>query len=84
MTNLIRQKVLEKLDNFNEYFGYLKKLQKEVKSEKPFVSDFHLFGNTERHLQLCIQSIIDICHLLVLDIDSKKPGDNYEVVSISF
>jgi hypothetical protein len=54
MTSLSRQKILEKLENFQEYLGYLQQLKTEAKDEYTFVSDFHLFGNTERYLQLCI------------------------------
>lgn len=84
MTTLSRQKILEKLENFREYLGYLKQLQQEAKSEQIFVSDFHLFGNTERYLQLCIQGIIDILNLVIIDLKLKRPEDNYEAVSILF
>src|SRR3989344_4065725 len=84
MTALTRSKILEKLENFNEYLGYLRQLQKEAKNEKIFVSDFHLFGNTERYLQLCIQIIIDIAHLIIIDLGLKRPEDNYEAISILF
>lgn len=82
MTNLTRNKILEKLENLDEYLGYLKQLQKEAKSEKVFISDFHLFGNTERYLQLCVQIIIDTSHLIIIDLCLKKPEDNYEAISI--
>ncbi len=84
MTTLSRQKILEKLENFREYLGYLRQLQKEAKSEQAFVSDFHLFGNTERYLQLCIQSIIDGVNLIIIDLGLERPEDNYEAISILF
>ncbi len=84
MTNLTQQKILEKLENFNEYLKYLYQLQKETKDEKSFLADFHLFGNTERYLQLCVQVIVDISHLIIIDLGLKKPEDNYEAISILF
>lgn len=84
MSDLIKQKILEKLENFDEYLGYLKQLQEEAKSENVFISDFHLFGNTERYLHLCIQIIIDISHLIIIDLGLKRPEDNYEAISILF
>ena len=50
MNSLTQQKILEKIENFNEYLSYLYQLQKETKNEEVFISDFHLFGNTERYL----------------------------------
>src|SRR3989344_4419668 len=84
MTSLTRQKILEKLENFQEYLKYLYQLRQEARSEKVFLRDFHLFGNTERYLQLSIQSIIDIAHLIIIDLNLKRPEDNYEAISILF
>lgn len=84
MTSISQQKILEKLENLNEYLGYLKQLKKETKNEKNFLSDFHLFGNVERYLQLSIQAIIDSSHLIIIDLGLRKPEDNYEAVSILF
>lgn len=84
MTSLTRQKIFEKLENFNQYLNYLYQLRKEVKTKKDFLSDFHLFGNTERYLQLTIQIIIDICHLAIIDLEIERPDDNYEAISILF
>ena len=84
MTSLSRQKILEKLENFQEYLGYLKQLQKEVKTEQDFIADFHLFGNTERYLQLCVQGIIDVLNLIIIDLGLERPEDNYEAISILF
>lgn len=84
MTSFSQGKILEKLDRLNEYLGYLKTLKKEAKNEKVFLSDFHIFGNTERYLQLSIQIILDVCHLIIIDLGLQKPGDNYGVVSVLF
>ncbi|OHA65874.1 MAG: hypothetical protein A3E07_02235 [Candidatus Wildermuthbacteria bacterium RIFCSPHIGHO2_12_FULL_45_9] len=84
MTSLSRQKILEKLQHLQEYIEYLHTLQKECSAEQSFVSDFHLFGNTERYLQLSIQAIIDASHLLILNLGFKRPTDNYEAVSTLF
>jgi len=84
MTSFTRQKILEKLESFREYMKYLRQLRQEVKNEKIFLADFHLFGNTERYLQLSIQAIIDISHLIIIDLGLKRPQDNYEAISILF
>lgn len=84
MTQLTRQKIFEKLENLKESLGYLQKLREETHSEEEFILDFHLFGNVERYLQLSIQSIIDIAHLVIIDLDLKRPDDNYEAVSLLY
>lgn len=84
MTIFTRRKILEKLENLKEFLGYLRQIQKETKNEKSFLVDFHLFGNTERYLQLSIQSIIDIAHLLIIEFGLPRPEDNYEAISILF
>lgn len=82
MTSFAKAKIFEKLENFREYLGYLHQLKEETGDETAFASDFRLFGNTERYLQLCIQSIIDVTHLLIIDLGKKRPEDNYEAISI--
>ena len=84
MTSLTRQKILEKLENLQEHLKYLHQLRQEAKDEKTFLADFHLFGNTERYLQLSIQSIIDTAHLIIIELSLKRPEDNYEAISILF
>ena len=84
MTSFAQQKILEKLENYKEYLTYLYQLQKEAGDESLFVSDFHLFGNTERYLQSSVQIIIDISHLIIIDLGLKRPEDNYEAISLLF
>mgnify|MGYP000005135533 CR=1 FL=1 len=81
MTNLTREKIFAKLENYREYISYLKKAKQEATSQKKFTSDFHLFGSVERYLQLCTQIIIDVGHLIIIDSGDKRPEDNYEMVS---
>lgn len=82
MTSLTQKKILEKLGNFKEYLGYLYRLRKESRGEESFLSDFHLFGNTERFLQSAIQVTIDVSHLIIIDLGLERPEDNYEAISI--
>lgn len=84
MTSFTKNKVYEKLEKIKEYLGYLHQLKNEAGSETNFVSDFHLFGNTERYLQLAIQAISDANHLVIIDLGLPRPADNYEAVSILF
>ncbi|MCK5044399.1 DUF86 domain-containing protein [Candidatus Parcubacteria bacterium] len=84
MISFAQKKILEKLENYKEYLNYLHQLQKEAEDESLFVSDFHLFGNTERYLQSSVQIIIDISHLIIIDLGLKRPEDNYEAISLLF
>src|SRR3989338_7850819 len=82
MTQLTQQKIFEKLENLKESLGYLRRLQQEAGSQEEFIADFHVFGNTERYLQLSVQSIINIAYLVIIDLDLRRPDDNYEAVSM--
>ncbi|MBI2577750.1 MAG: DUF86 domain-containing protein [Candidatus Wildermuthbacteria bacterium] len=82
MTSLAKEKIFEKLENFGEYLKYLRQLEKEAGEEAAFIADFRLFGSVERYLQLSIQSVIDIAHLLIIDLNLKRPEDNYEAISL--
>ena len=82
MTEITRQKIFEKIDNLKEYFNYLLQLREEIKNKEEFLADFRLYGNVERYLQLSIQTIIDIIHLIIVDLELKRPQDNYEAVSV--
>jgi uncharacterized protein YutE (UPF0331/DUF86 family) len=84
MSPIGKNKILEKLSNLNEYIKYLDQIKKESKNEKMFLNDFYLFGNAERFLQLSIQSIIDIIHLIIVEKNLERPNDNYEAISILF
>ena len=84
MTDFTKQKIFEKIENLKEYLGYLQKLREEAGNEDKFTSDFHLFGNVERYLQLSIQSILDVTHLILMDLGIKKPEDNYESIAFLF
>lgn len=84
MTSLSRQKTLEKLENFKEYLKYLRQLREEIRNEEDFLEDFHQFGNVERYLQLSIQIIVDVSHLIIIDLGLERPEDNYEAISILF
>ncbi len=82
MTEITQQKIIEKIENLKQYFNYLLQLQKEIKNKEEFIADFHLHGNVERYLQLSIQTIVDIIHLIIIDLELKRPQDNYEATSI--
>ncbi len=84
MTQIAKNKIFAKLENFREYLKYLKQISKEVSSQKKFISDFYLFGSVERYLQLCIQIVIDVGHLIIIDKGLKRPEDNYEMVSLLY
>lgn len=82
MTEIIRQKIFAKLQQLDEYFSYLEKLKKEIKSEKEFLSNFHYFGLVERYLQLSCQVLIDTINLLIIEKDLEKPENVQEAVGV--
>lgn len=84
MTNITQQKIFEKLQQLDEYFSFLKRLKKETKGEKEFLTDFHYYGLAERYLQLSCQVIIDILNLIVIEEGIEKPESNQEIVSLLF
>ena len=84
MTKITSQKILEKVRNLDEYLNYLNSLKEEAKSEENFVGDFHLFGLTERYLQLSIQVIVDILNLVIIEEGLEKPDESQEIISLLF
>ena len=68
MTAITREKIKEKLSNLEQYFGYLRQLKQEAGDEQNFIGDFHFFGNAERYLQLSVQVVIDIMHLIIIEL----------------
>ncbi|MDD5621295.1 MAG: DUF86 domain-containing protein [Candidatus Pacebacteria bacterium] len=81
MTKIYQTKISDKLELLNQYLKYLKQLKKEIGSEKQFLSDFHLFGSAERYMQLSIQALIDISHMVIINLGIERPDDNYEAIS---
>ncbi len=84
MTPTTRNKIYDKMQQLDEYLKYLKKINKEVGSEKQFLSDFHYFGTAERYLQLSIQVVIDTVQLIIVDNKLERPEDNQEAISLLF
>ncbi len=84
MTQLSRQKISEKLQLMDKYIFYLEQLKTEIKDEKQFSNDFHLFGLAERYLQLSTQVIIDILNLIIIEEGMEKPENNQEIISVLF
>ena len=84
MTAITREKIKEKLSNLEQYFGYLRQLKQEAGDEQNFIGDFHFFGNAERYLQLSVQVVIDIMHLIIIELGLERPKDNYEAVTVLF
>jgi uncharacterized protein YutE (UPF0331/DUF86 family) len=78
------QKIFNKFHLLDKYLSYLKALQKEIKSEKEFLKDFHLFGLAERYLQLSCQAIIDILDLIVIEENLEKPDSRMEEISLLY
>ncbi len=84
MSPTTRNKIYDKIQQLDEYLKYLKKINKEVSSEKHFLSDFHYFGTAERYLQLSIQIIIDTTQLVIIDNKLERPEDNQDAISLLF
>ena len=77
---IVYNKIVSKLENLAEYYKILKDIQKVNK--KSFISDYHFYSLAERHLQLCIEIMLDISKMIINDQDLKKPEDNQNVFSI--
>ena len=84
MTPTTRNKIYDKMQQLDEYLKYLRKLNKEVGSEKQFLTNFYYFGTTERYLQLSIQVVIDTVQLVIVDNNLSRPEDNQDAVSLLF
>lgn len=75
-----KDKIIEKLDSLDEYLGYLKQIKEKTKDIDHFLGSFELFGSAERYVQLSIQSIMDMLHLVIIEGGFKRPQDNYRAV----
>ena len=85
MVNRVTEdKIISKFQRLDEYLANLAQLRKEIKSEKNFLEDFHLYGLTERYLQLSCQIVLDVVDLLVIGEGFKKPADRSELISLLF
>lgn len=84
MTEVIRRKILEKLESLTQYLKYLSQISQESKTKKEFLADFHLFGTAERYLQLSCQTVIDTLDLIIIEEDLEKPGNRAEQVSLIY
>jgi len=84
MTRITRQKIFEKIQQLDKYLSHLKQLKKEIKDEKEFLEDFHLYGLVERYLQLTCQVVIDTFNLIIIEDGIEKPEDSKETISLLF
>lgn len=84
MVRIVEDKIISKFQKLDEYLANLAQLKKEIKSEKNFIEDFHLYGLAERYLQLSCQIVLDIVDLLVIGEGCKKPNDRSESISLLF
>jgi uncharacterized protein YutE (UPF0331/DUF86 family) len=82
MTKFIIDKIVVKIGNLRQYLSYLRKIKSEVSSQKKYNGDFRIFGNTERYIQLSVQCLIDVCHLILSERGLKIPAESREAVSI--
>lgn len=82
MTKFIIDKIVVKIGNLRQYLAYLRNIKSEVSSQKKYNGDFRIFGNTERYIQLSVQCLIDICHLILSERGLKIPAESREAVSI--
>ena len=64
---IVYNKIVSKLENLAEYYKILKDIQKVNK--KSFISDYHFYSLAERHLQLCIEIMLDISKMIINDHD---------------
>ena len=84
MTPTTRNKIYDKMQQLDEYLKYLSKVNKEVGSEKQFLTEVYYFGTAERYLQLSIQVVIDTVQLVIVDNGLERPEDNQDGISLLF
>lgn len=85
MTKTIKKQFFDKIQNLDEYIGYLDEISKETKNNKAiFLSDFHFFGTTERYLQLSIQTMMDLVQMLIIEEGLERPEENQEAISLLY
>lgn len=84
MVRVVEDKIISKFQKLDEYLANLSQLKKEIKSEQDFLGDFHLYGLTERYLQLSCQIVLDIIDLLIIGEGFKKPEDRQEAISLLY
>jgi len=85
MTKTIKKQFFDKIQNLDEYIGYLDNISKETKNNKKlFLGDFHFFGTTERYLQLSIQTMMDLVQMLIIEEGLKRPEENQEAISMLY
>ena len=77
---IIYNKIISKLENLSEYYKILKDIQKVNK--KSFVDDYHFYSLAERHLQLCIEIMLDVSKMIINAENLKKPEDNQNVFGV--
>ena len=84
MVRVVEDKIISKFQKLDEYLANLSQLKKEIKNEKNFLEDFHLYGLAERYLQLSCQVILDVIDLLVIERGFKKPENRQEAISLLY
>lgn len=82
MTSISKHKIFEKLSLLDEYFKYLKEIQKVNKNS--FLNDYHFYGLAERYLQLSIQVLIDLGQLIITEKQLSRPAEPQEIFSVLF
>lgn len=85
MTKTIKKQFFDKIQNLDEYIGYLDKISKETKNKKTlFLNDFYFFGTAERYLQLSIQTIMDLVQMIIIEEGIKRPEENQEAIALLY
>ena len=84
MVRIVENKIISKFQKLDEYLTNLAQLKSEIKNEKNFLEDFHLYGLAERYLQLSCQIVLDVVDLLIIGEGYKKPADRSESISSLF
>jgi len=82
MTKFIIDKIVVKIGHLRQYLAYLNKIKAMALSQKEYNANFLIFGNTERYIQLSVQCLMDICHLILVERGLKIPADTGDVFSI--
>jgi len=76
----MRPSLLKRLERFNSALNLLEELSKVRRDE--FLKDIKLQSIAERNLQIAVEFVIDLCNMLISDLDLKFPETYKEAIVI--
>lgn len=72
--------ILAKLQRLDEYISYLKELA--AFPQRTFINDHHIYGLAERYLHLCIEILLDVGKLFIIERGLPRPENSHEIFEL--